>query len=73
MQLRYTNKICYTALTFFRRFFFKNSILEHNPYHIALVCIVLAAKVEEKNISDLREIYLRHFSKEPEYQDLNIE
>ena len=62
LSLRYSNKICYTAITFFRRFYFKNSILEHNPYHIALVCIILAAKVEERNISDLREIYQRHFS-----------
>ena len=35
--------------------------------------MILAAKVEEKSISDLREIYLRHFSKEPEYQNINVE
>lgn len=53
-ELKYSDKICYTAITFFRRFFFKNSALEFDPFHVSMVCIYLAAKVEER--SDLKPL-----------------
>ena len=36
-----------TAITFFRRYYFKNSVLEIHPSQMAIVCLVLAAKTEE--------------------------
>jgi len=48
--LKFKAKEKYTASTFFRRFFLKNSLLEFDYHSIAVVCMFLAAKVEEKQI-----------------------
>jgi len=49
-KLEYPSKICFTAITYFRRFYFKNCALEFNPFCMSVVCIFVAAKVEEKDI-----------------------
>ena len=49
-ELKFKSKELYTATTYFRRFFLKNSILEFDPYHIGVVCVYLAAKVEEREV-----------------------
>jgi hypothetical protein len=56
--LKFKSKETFTALSYFRRFYLQNSILEFDPYQIGLVCIFLAAKVEEKDV-DLRVILQR--------------
>lgn len=49
--LKFDAKVRFTATSFFRRFYFRNSLLEFDPYHIAVVCVFLAAKVEEKDVT----------------------
>jgi len=66
-KMGFPEKICYTALTYFRRFFFKNCALEFNPMNMCIVCIVVAAKVEEKNI-DVKEFFNVHFHNEQQDQ-----
>jgi hypothetical protein len=39
-----------TAIVFFRRFYFSNSILEFNPRKMAAACAFFAAKAEEEKI-----------------------
>lgn len=74
--LGYNDKICYTALTFFRRFFFTNSVIEFNPMCMSVVCIFVAAKVEEKDVK-LEEFFRDHCSEEAAdskyFPGLNIE
>jgi hypothetical protein len=73
-ELKYSDKICYTAITFFRRFFFKNSSLEFDPFHISMVCIYLAAKVEERaDLKPLPQFVKQHFSNTGEYFGLTPE
>ena len=45
-----------TAVTYFRRFFLRNSILEYSPSAIAQTAIYVAAKVEEHVEFDARQI-----------------
>ena len=45
-------------MTFFRRYYMKRpSILEHSPYHMLVVCIFLAAKVEERTDLNLQNFF----------------
>eukprot|EP00475_Leptophrys_vorax_P031137 TRINITY_DN4709_c0_g1_i2.p2 TRINITY_DN4709_c0_g1~~TRINITY_DN4709_c0_g1_i2.p2 ORF type:complete len:372 (-),score=114.52 TRINITY_DN4709_c0_g1_i2:194-1309(-) len=46
-----------TALAYFNRFYTKHSVLEYNPYSIAIACIYLASKAEESwiRIEELSE------------------
>jgi hypothetical protein len=54
-----------TAMAYFRRFFFKNCCLEYNPYHIAVVCIFIAAKTEERSDINLEPFFMHNFSNDP--------
>ncbi|XP_020513042.2 cyclin-H [Labrus bergylta] len=40
-----------TAITYFRRFYLNNSIMEYHPRIIMLICAYLSCKVEEFNVS----------------------
>lgn len=40
-----------TALTYFKRFYIHNSIMDYHPRDLMLTCIYLACKVEEFNVS----------------------
>lgn len=48
--LRTSETVLSTAITFFRRFYLSNSMLETNPRTIAAACAFLAAKVEEERV-----------------------
>jgi hypothetical protein len=54
-----------TAMAYFRRFFFKNCCLEYNPYHVAVVCIFLAAKTEERTDINLESFFMQNFYNDP--------
>ena len=47
IKIELPKKICVNAIAYFRRFYFLNNILEYKPYHVAVVCIFLSAKVGE--------------------------
>ena len=49
-QLKTSLKTLWTAVSFFRRFYLSNSIIEIDPRTIAVACCFLAAKVEEEKI-----------------------
>ena len=40
-----------TSITYFKRFYLRNSVMDMNPKDIYLVCIYLAMKIEEFNVS----------------------
>lgn len=40
-----------TALTYFKRFYIHNSIMDYHPRDLMLTCVYLACKVEEFNVS----------------------
>lgn len=40
-----------TALTYFKRFYIHNSIMDYHPKDLMLTCVYLACKVEEFNVS----------------------
>ncbi|QCE15190.1 cyclin H [Vigna unguiculata] len=44
-------KVKATALIFFKRFYLKWSVMEHQPKHIMLACIYAACKIEENYVS----------------------
>ncbi|KAH9571625.1 hypothetical protein CY35_02G103900 [Sphagnum magellanicum] len=44
-------KIQATAILYFKRFYQKWSVMEHDPKHIMLTCIYLSCKVEEFHVS----------------------
>ena len=72
-QLKYPNKICFSAITFFRRFFFKHNPLEFNPFHICVICIFLAAKVEEKSDINLEAYFNANFKNDAEFFNLSLD
>ncbi|CAK9875994.1 unnamed protein product [Sphagnum jensenii] len=47
----FPNKIQATAILYFKRFYQKWSVMEHDPKHIMLTCIYLSCKVEEFHVS----------------------
>lgn len=66
-------KIAFTAMTFFRRYYLKNPcILEHSPYHMLVVCIFLAAKVEERTDINLHgnSLFYKYFYQDPLFAGL---
>ena len=40
-----------TSITYFKRFYLRNSVMDMNPKDIYLVCVYLAMKIEEFNVS----------------------
>ncbi|XP_071826034.1 cyclin-H-like [Apostichopus japonicus] len=40
-----------TACTYFKRFYMNNTVMDHHPKHIMLICVYLACKIEEFNVS----------------------
>ena len=58
-------------MTFFRRYYMKRpSILEHSPYHMLVVCIFLAAKVEERTDLELQKFF-NFFYQEHQFEGLH--
>jgi len=49
-ELRTSETVLFTAITFFRRFFLSNSVAEIHPRRIAAACAFFASKVEEECI-----------------------
>jgi cyclin H len=49
-DLRTSGTVVATAITFFRRFFLSNSVVEVNPRRIAVACAFFAAKAEEEKV-----------------------
>ena len=49
-DLRTSEAVLSTAITFFRRFYLSNSIVEVSPRKIAAACAFFAAKVEEEKL-----------------------
>jgi len=49
-DLRTSETVLSTAVTFFRRFYLSNSILQVHPRAVAVACAFLAAKVEEERV-----------------------
>jgi hypothetical protein len=49
-DLRTSETVLSTAITFFRRFYLSNSIVEVSPRKIAAACAFFAAKVEEEKV-----------------------
>lgn len=48
----------FTAVTYLRRFYLSTPcIMEHNPEHMLVVCLFLAAKVEERSDATLAEFW----------------
>ena len=50
LDLRTSETVLSTAITFFRRFYLSNSIIEISPRKIAAACAFFASKVEEERI-----------------------
>mmetsp|Transcript_34122 Transcript_34122/g.57336 ORF Transcript_34122/g.57336 Transcript_34122/m.57336 type:complete len:310 (+) Transcript_34122:141-1070(+) len=50
-SFQFPHKVHGTAMTYFKRFYVKNSLIEHHPKGIMLTCIYLACKCEENYIS----------------------
>eukprot|EP00959_Pyramimonas_sp_CCMP1952_P287474 6012441-Pyramimonas_sp.AAC.1 len=50
-SFQFPHKVHGTAIVYFKRFWIKNSVLEHHPKGIMLTCIYLACKCEENYIS----------------------
>jgi len=50
LELRTSETVLSTAITFFRRFYLSNSVVEFNPRRIAAACAFFASKVEEERI-----------------------
>mmetsp|Transcript_14146 Transcript_14146/g.30400 ORF Transcript_14146/g.30400 Transcript_14146/m.30400 type:complete len:295 (-) Transcript_14146:1468-2352(-) len=48
---KYTQRAMCTALSYFKRFFLKVSIVEENPRHMIFAALFLAGKVEEEKIT----------------------
>ena len=48
--MKYSQKVSYTASTYYHRFFLKNHMLEYNPYHVMVICIFLANKTERGKV-----------------------
>lgn len=40
-----------TACSYFKRFYMNNTVMDHHPKHIMLICVYLSCKVEEFNVS----------------------
>lgn len=72
MNLKYPNKVCFTAITYFRRFFFIQNPLEYNPYIMAVVCIFLAAKNEELKNIDLDKFLTANFKQDEKFYKFNL-
>lgn len=49
-DLRTSVTVLSTAITYFRRFYLSNSVLEFNPRKMAVACAFFAAKVEEEKV-----------------------
>jgi hypothetical protein len=49
-DLRTSEVVLVTAITFLRRFYLSNSVVDISPRKIAVACAFLAAKVEEEKI-----------------------
>jgi Cyclin, N-terminal domain len=49
-DLRTSETVLATAITFFRRFYLSNSVVEVHPRRIAAACAFFAAKVEEEKV-----------------------
>eukprot|EP00245_Coleochaete_scutata_P000131 TRINITY_DN1013_c0_g1_i1.p1 TRINITY_DN1013_c0_g1~~TRINITY_DN1013_c0_g1_i1.p1 ORF type:complete len:373 (-),score=75.46 TRINITY_DN1013_c0_g1_i1:519-1637(-) len=47
----FPNKIKSTALVYFKRFYLRWSVMQHDPKNIMLTCIYLACKIEEFHVS----------------------
>eukprot|EP00252_Welwitschia_mirabilis_P005313 TRINITY_DN15818_c0_g1_i1.p1 TRINITY_DN15818_c0_g1~~TRINITY_DN15818_c0_g1_i1.p1 ORF type:complete len:333 (+),score=72.01 TRINITY_DN15818_c0_g1_i1:456-1454(+) len=48
---KFPHKIQATAIIYFKRFYLRWSVMEHDPKHIMLTCIYLSCKVEEFHVS----------------------
>jgi cyclin C len=46
-QLKLRQKVIGTAMVYFRRFYTRNSFVDHDPRLVIPTCLYLAAKVEE--------------------------
>jgi cyclin H len=49
-ELRTSETVHSTAITFLRRFYLSNSVVEFRPRRMAVACAFIAAKVEEERI-----------------------
>jgi len=49
-ELRKSTTVLATAITYFRRFYLSNCVIEIHPRKIAVACAFLAAKVEEQRV-----------------------
>lgn len=49
-ELRTSQRVLFTAITFVRRFFLSNSVLEFHPRIICIAAVFLAGKVEEEKV-----------------------
>jgi hypothetical protein len=58
---KFPNKVCFTALTYYRRFFFKNCLLEFDEEIISAVCMFLASKIEERTQTNLELFFRTNF------------
>uniref|UniRef100_A0A7C9DS43 [RNA-polymerase]-subunit kinase n=1 Tax=Opuntia streptacantha TaxID=393608 RepID=A0A7C9DS43_OPUST len=48
---KFPHKIQATALTYYKRFYLRWSVMEHHPKTVMLTCIYLACKIEENHVS----------------------
>lgn len=71
VRLNYPSTILYTALSFFRRFYLVKNALEFDPNIVKIVCIFLAAKVEEWVDIDLDK-FINRFLNDPEFQSAGL-
>jgi len=40
-----------TAITYYKRFYLNNSVMDFHPKHFLVTCVYLACKVDEFNVS----------------------
>lgn len=56
-DLRTSETVLSTAITFFRRFYLSNSIVEVSPRKISAACAFFAAKVEDEKVEVRKELH----------------
>ena len=47
---RFTDRVMFAALMYFKRFFLRVSLMEEDPKHVMLAALLVAGKVEEERI-----------------------
>jgi len=53
-----------TSITYFKRFYLRNSVMDWHPRDIYLICVYLACKIEEFNISIIQFVQNIHNTNE---------